>query len=260
MRATISLAGSSSFLALSIVVSAAQSGPPPPVFEMRELASASTMRLELRDGADWSRLNVAKLLLRTSSGQRALAPQGLPAGRLISVAAPRGCYMLAVDVGPESEKGHADSWRRVDRCTKTIVCSWSASADPAASEAPAATTAAIAERYAVADAMTAKTSSRIEIRPLQSPTLLRPAYDLPVRLYLNGEAQAAQVVVAIGPRGQEVRATSGPQGIASIRIDSEGRWRLVYRQTDEGAERVAELVFRVESASFWAAADLRGQR
>jgi hypothetical protein len=143
----------------------------------------------------------------------------------VSVSAP-GCSLLQVDLGPPSSRGFSDSWQRVTRCSKIATCRPNADR---------------ADRHRAGALLTAKTGSRIEIRPLLNPLELVPGSDLPVRLYFEGESVKEVAVRADSPDGARVEAASDRVGIAFLRIPTSGRWTV--RFAHRGA--IAELIFDV---------------
>lgn len=198
--------------------------------------------------SSWREANVARLVVRRAGAQRSLTEEQLaPSADLELKMADEACTMVLVDVGPATSKGFADSWRRVSRCTKIFECNDRGDA-----------AAQLARRRATSF-MTGKVGSRVEIRPLLSPALVRPGGDFPLRLYADGKARPAALVEAHGSRGETVSAVTDPVGIATLRIPSSGRWTVLYRHGEGDSEIVAELIFDVPDESFWtdAEGDLR---
>lgn len=195
--------------------------------------------------SSWRDANVSKVAIRSAGAQRRLTEEQLtPSADLELSVAEEGCYVVLIDVGPASSKGFADSWRRVSRCTKIVECSARGDA-----------TAQLTARRSATSFTTAKVGSRVEIRPLLSPTLVRPGGDFPLRLYAEGKARQGARVEAHGPEGQTVNAVTDPVGIATLRIPSSGRWNVFYRHRQDGSEVIAELIFDVLPQSFWATAE-----
>lgn len=103
--------------------------------------------------------------------------------------------------------------------------------------------------YTVGDAASAipSTVSRFgdeaELRPLVSPERVVPGSDLPVMAYLGGERALGVPVYAFGPQGQRLRALTGASGVADLRIDGHGLWRVRVAALREGVQMVAELEF-----------------
>jgi hypothetical protein len=177
----------------------------------------------------WREANIARLQVRIPRGAGRLDHGLLPAGRELDFAvdAP-GCSMVQVDVGPASARGASDAWQRVTHCTKFVLCA--DTGDPAVD---------LRARRAAGQLLTAKSGSRIEIRPLFNPAALIAGAAFPVRLYAGGRAVAGGGVEAIGAEGGRVSAVADAHGIAVLTIPQPGAWRL--RFSHQG--RVAELVF-----------------
>ena len=194
-----------------------------------EQLSERRLRLTLPTdlGESWREVNVGRLQVRTADRQRSLDRRQLSSSATldVSVGSP-GCSLLQVDVGPPPTRGYSDSWQRVTRCSKIATCR--SNAGPA-------------DRRRAGTLLTAKTGSRIEIRPLFNPLELLPGSDLPVRLYFQGESIREAVVQADGPNGVSTQATSDRVGIAFLRIPESGLWTLRFAHRDA----VAELVFDV---------------
>ena len=195
------------------------------VEQLTERRLRLTLPAELGDS--WREVNVGRLRMRTTARQSSLDRRRLPSSAAldVSVGTP-GCSLLQVDLGPPSSRGYSDSWQRVTRCSKIATCRSNASR---------------ADRHRAGALLTAKTGSRIEIRPLFNPLELVPGSDLPVRLYFGGESVQA-VVSGQGPDGEQVQAASDRVGIAFLRIPRPGRWTV--RFAHQGA--VAELIFTVQ--------------
>ena len=208
-------------------------------------------------GTSWQDVHVGRVVVRSPQGQRQLESSVLrKSAHLDLVQEEPGCVMVQVDVGPPEAKGFADSWRRINRCSKLFVCQ--------PTDEPKAD---IASRYGSSAMMTSKSGSRIEIRPLLSPMLLRPGNSFPVRLYFDGGAAQDAIVQAIGPDEQVVQARSDSVGIATLEIPSAGEWTVRFQQNaasvvpakarkpgkDPGQEFIAELIFDVQPLDFWTA-------
>jgi len=101
---------------------------------------------------------------------------------------------------------------------------------------------------------TSKAGLDVEIRPLVDPTAMRAAGDVPVRVYLDGEARGGVRLAATHESsGRVVELTSNPSGTAVLRVDGPGVWRIEVRisrrlEGDAEAEwevRTGALVFEV---------------
>ncbi|MCP4203875.1 MAG: DUF4198 domain-containing protein [bacterium] len=198
-----------------------------------ERLQGGTHRLSLPAelGESWREINVGRLQVRSASGQKAVDPERLPATGHLNLSLSRtGCSVVQVDVGPAATAGRSDSWQRVTRCTKIAAC-------PEGGRAGAGA----AMRQRAGALLTAKTGSRIEIRPLFNPLALEPGSDLPVRLYYQGEAVRGGVISGRGPDGVEIQATADGVGIATLTIPAAGGWTLRFGH----AGAVAELIFDV---------------
>jgi hypothetical protein len=213
----------------------------------------SVVRLELDAGLgdSWREVNVGRVVVRSGSGQRRVPAGSLPAGRVLELTAPAGqCSLVLADLGPASERGLPDSWSRVTRAAQVVSC-------PAAGSP-----GAFGARVAAAGLLTAKTGSRIEIRPLVNPATVRPGSDLPVRLYFEGDAAAGVRVSAVGPDGLRRDAFSDAAGIAVLRIPAAGRWTLeLHRRSaplapaagsrGPAGPAMATFTFEVPPEAFW---------
>lgn len=175
-------------------------------------------------GDAWNDVAVNRLVARSSERQRTLPAAA--DGRELRLDLDAGCSLVLVDVG-----AHA---------SKIVYC------HPAANPRQA-----LDERLAVAGLTTTKTGSRIEIRPLRSPTLLAPGTDLPVIVYLESAAQAGVEVEAVGPDGRRQSAVTDDVGAAHFAITASGPWTVRYRARLDGAEHVAELQFDVPPRELW---------
>jgi Domain of unknown function (DUF4198) len=175
-------------------------------------------------GSSWRALNVGRLQVRTAGGSGSLDQPDLPAARDLELTlGTPGCSLLVVDVGPQPATGDpSPAWQRVTHCWKVVVCDGEGGGDSGV-------------------VLTAKTGSRIEIRPLFNPARLLAGADLPVRLYFDGEAVEGGEVEALGPGAVRTTARGDRFGIAVLRISRSGRWRLVFPH--QGA--TAELIFDV---------------
>lgn len=203
-------------------------------------------------GASWNDVHVARLLVRTANRQQRLAGrgEGHGEGRAEPVVwHPSGeeCSILVADLAPAIEREQADAWRRLTHATKRLVC-------PEAPEAPKDLATWLAMRRRVGALATAKSGSRIEVRPLLNPASLRPGRDLPVRIYRDGVSQIGVEVRAEGPSGHTVSARTDASGIATLRISSPGWWRVRYRTTLDDRASQATFAFDVVSNETWDAA------
>jgi hypothetical protein len=217
--------------AIALLLLILPSVAPPGAAESVRVEQLSEHRLRLtlpaELGSAWSEVNIGRLRVRTANRQSALDRRRLSSSAALDVSVDaRGCSLLQIDVGPPASRGYSDSWQRVTRCSKIATCGSSADR---------------ADRRRAGALLTAKTGSRIEIRPLFNPLELVPGSDLPVRLYFGGES-VQTVVTGVGPDGAHVQADSDRVGIAFLRIPRSGRWTL--RFAHQGA--VAELIFDVQ--------------
>jgi hypothetical protein len=183
-------------------------------------------------GPSWQGVHVARLLVRIPGGAGTLDHEPLPVSRELEfeVASP-GCSLVEVDLGPAEAATASDAWQRVTHCSKVVVC---ADTGDTATDRRA--------RLAAGEMLTAKSGSRIEIRPLFNPAVLVPGSALPVRLYSLGRAVAGGVVEAVDGAGERVAATADRQGIAVLNLPHSGAWRLHFAH----GGREAELAFDVQ--------------
>lgn len=78
---------------------------------------------------------------------------------------------------------------------------------------------------------TSKAGLQVEIRPLMDPTRMQPGGDIPMRVYLEGDAAAGGTVHATHmPTGRTQRVKADAKGIAPLRIDAAGEWRLEFHE------------------------------
>jgi hypothetical protein len=213
----------------------------------------AVVRVELDAGLgdSWREVNVGRVVVRSGGDQRRVPASALPAGRVLELYAPAGeCSLVLADLGPAAERGRPDSWSRVTRAAKIVTCP------------DASTSEAFRARVRATGLLTAKTGSRIEIRPLANPATVRPGSDLPVRLYFEGAAAAGARVTAAGPDGLRRDAFADAAGIAVLRIPAAGLWTLeLHRRSaplaphsgDSGpaGPSVATLTFEVPPEAFW---------
>ena len=190
-------------------------------------------------GLGWRQINVGRAVLRSERGQHRLRTELFSSASELDVSLPaEGCALLTLDVGPPAARGHPDSWRRVTQCSKVIRCTGRAAST-------------LEARRGSGALLTAKTGSRVELRPLVNPTLARPGSDLPVIVYAEGLPQQAAPVVAHGPDETVIRATTDRVGAAVIRLTHAGLWRLVYQHGTGRSTRTAELIFAVSGDELW---------
>lgn len=209
-------------------------GRPAPGAELRlERLTRQGYRLTLpRElGPSWQGVHVARLLVRIPGGAGSLARPPLPATSELEfeVTSP-GCSLVQVDLGPSAAAAAPDAWQQVTHCSKVVVC---ADTGDGATDRRA--------RLAAGEMLTAKSGSRIEIRPLFNPAVLVPGSALPVRLYSQGRAISGGVIEAFDAAGARQAATADRQGIAVLTLQHSGAWRLQF--THDGRE--AELAFDV---------------
>lgn len=85
-----------------------------------------------------------------------------------------------------------------------------------------------------------------ELRPLVPPERVVPGSDLPVMAYLGGQRARGVKVYAFGPKGQVLEAVTGNAGVADLRIDALGKWKVRVAGDVSGTQMVAELEFSNE--------------
>ena len=195
---------------------------------LHERSSERQLRLRLPPelGETWSEASIGRLQVRTARKQVALDGERLPKSRSLEVTLEgKSCSLVQVDLGAPSAGERSDAWQLATRCTKIVACARTSRRSRQRSSA----------------VVTAKTGSRIEIRPLLNPAVLVPGSDLPVRLYFEGESVPAGRVEAVAGSGARQAAISDRVGIAFLRIPVAGDWtvRFSHRGT------TAELVFDV---------------
>lgn len=221
------------------------------VFSKTSRGDSELLRLTLSPelGASWQEINVGRVVVRTGGGQRQLEAARLGRSPQLEVAAPAaGCFMIQVEVGPPTARGAIDAWRRTTHCLKILDCR---TAPDGSAVSAAEIETALEARHRASSLATAKVGSRIEIRPLLNPTLLRPGSALPLRLYFDGSASRGAVVEALGPGGERLAAETDAVGITSLELPVAGLWTLRYRDTDGGEDYLAELIFEVAPEAFW---------
>lgn len=234
------------FLALALVAMPLRAAGPVELLPAKN-GSPGTVYLQLDPdfAPSWRQVNAGRLVLRTPGLQRRLKAAA-DGERLAVEVGEDGCALLLIDLGPAYLKGRPDAWRQVTRATKILTCS---TAGGAAEQ--------LAARRAAGAMVTAKTGSRIELRPLANPALLRAGADLPLIAYLEGAAQAGVEVVAIAPDGSRRYRRTDAVGAAVVAIDLSGRWTIEYRQPRRrGEDLAASLVFDVPPPAFWQALGL----
>lgn len=85
---------------------------------------------------------------------------------------------------------------------------------------------------------TSKAGLLAEIRPLMDPTRMVPGGDIPVRVYVEGESVSGGVVYATHmATGRTQRVKADAKGIAGLRIDAAGEWRLECHVLRMGKEK-----------------------
>ncbi len=239
-----------SLLLTCLGATAAHAGSPVSLTVKGDAGNRLTLAPDFVLGTNWHALHVARVAVRTPGGQRRIE---IDQSNLLAdgprVAIGPGCSLVIVDLGPQLTTRTPNDWRHVTHATKIIRCT----DDIRAQDDPAR---ALAERARAGAVATAKVGSRIEIQPLFSPTTTRVGGDLPVRVFLDGEAQADATVIAEGPNGQQHQARSDQVGAAVFTIDTPGTWSLSFRaQRDGEPERVATLVFDIAPTSLWTRAE-----
>jgi len=84
-----------------------------------------------------------------------------------------------------------------------------------------------------------KTGQAVEIRPLGDPTSLRIPSDLPLRIYLppgHDDVEMVGIVATHLPSQESQSVRTGPGGIARIRLDRPGPWRIEAHHARWGAQ------------------------
>lgn len=191
------------------------------------------LTLRLPNGESWSAVNVGRFIVREQGVQRSIEPPIAATRDTMSLAFDKAGYALvALDVGPSSEKDQRDSWRRTTHCTKLFV-RITGEGEKSAGQNPG---------------LTAKVGSRIELLPLMDPTQLAPGADLPVRAYFDGDKAVGGEVTALAPDGTSSAATTDSVGATHFKIDRAGRWTIRFAHMLEGTPYVAELVFDVNES------------
>lgn len=103
---------------------------------------------------------------------------------------------------------------------------------------------------------TSKAGLAAEIRPLMDPSALGVGSDLPIRIYIDGDAVAAARVSATHEAtGTIINAATDSKGIATVRIDHAGKWTIRFHTiTELTAEKDPHPVWRATSGSLTFAA------
>ncbi len=199
-------------------------------------------------GDSWDDVHTARLLVRTAGHQQRLQVEDASEGGAVAWRTNAdSCALLVADLGPKSDRARPDGWRRLTHASKQLLCP----GEPIASDALPAW---LTMRRRAGALTTAKTGSRVEIRPLFNLATLRAGRDLAVRIYRDGEAHAGATVHAEGPGGQKRTAQADGAGIAILRIASAGAWRIRYRTTLDGRATQATVAFEVVADAIWDAA------
>lgn len=201
-----------------------------------------TLRLDPELAASWKTVNVGRLVMQTPARQRRLdlGPLAKSGDLVVDLAETKSeCVLVLAELGPADAKGRADAWRRVTHASKHLVC-------PAGDGREA-----LLARRRAGSVATAKTGSRVEVRPLLNPATVRPGKDIAVRVYFEGAPRTDAEVTASGPGGAELRAVTGPTGVAVLRISASGAWTVRYRARHGDETYEASLAFDVLPDAAW---------
>ncbi|MCC7291955.1 MAG: DUF4198 domain-containing protein [Phycisphaerales bacterium] len=191
------------------------------------------LTLRLPNGESWSAVNVGRFIVREQGLQRSVEPPIAATRDTLSLSFDKAGYALvALDVGPASEKDRRDSWRRTTHCTKLFV-HITGEGEKNSGQNPG---------------LTAKVGSRIELLPLMDPTQLAPGADLPVRAYFDGDKVVGGEVTALAPDGTSSTVVTDSVGATHFRMGSAGRWTIRFTHVSEGETYVAEMLFDVNES------------
>ncbi len=205
-------------------------------------ASEAARRLVLSDQLSpaWQQARVDWLVVRSLGGQRSLPGKKLRQGQPIDFQLEeQGCVLVLADLVPAAIPA---SPARPSRSIKIVSCRFGKSAVDV-----------LAARRQAAAVLTSKVGSRIELRPLFNPALLRVGSDLPVRAYFQGSSVSGARLVAQSEDGSKHLATTDSVGIAALALDRPGRWTLRFEHLNSAVAEpsVAELVFEVLDDAAW---------
>lgn len=191
------------------------------------------LTLRLPNGESWSAVNVGRFIVREQGLQRSIdAPIAATRDTMSLTFDQPGYALVALDVGPSSEKDRRDSWRRTTHCTKLFV-RITGEGEKNAGRNPG---------------LTAKVGSRIELLPLMDPTQLAPGADLPVRAYFDGDKVVGGEVTAFAPDGTSSTARTDSVGATHFKLESAGRWTIRFTHVSDGVTYVAEMLFDVNNS------------
>ena len=200
------------------------------------------LSLEASLAPSWKDVNIGRLVVQTPGRQRRLDLAPLSKSRHLEAdlaEARTECVLLIAELGPADTKGYSGSWQRITRVSKLMVCP------------PGRDPDALAARRRAGAALTAKSGSRIEVRPLFNPATVRVGRDLAVALYQGGEPQSDAKVIAQGPGGRLLRGRTDTAGVAVIRIPASGTWTVSYSVDRGDASHRASFSFDVLPETVW---------
>lgn len=96
---------------------------------------------------------------------------------------------------------------------------------------------------AATDVAVSKSGLATEIRALMDPTALLLPSDMAVRVYADGSAVAGATVIAThAASGEERRTTADDKGIAPVRLDRTGVWRVEFHHAAPSRDGGADWV------------------
>lgn len=197
----------------------------------------------------WQRALVDWMTVRSAVGQRSIAAKELSEDLPIEFELlEQGCVLLLLDLAPSAA---AKSEGPLSRSSKLISCRFT---EPGADS--------IAARRQVSKVLTSKVGSRLELRPLLNPAVLKVGSDLPLRAYFEGSSAGDAELLVVAPDGSDQRVSTDSVGIAAVPLDQPGRWRVSFERRAAGASApsLAELVFEVLTEADWQRLTTEGSR
>lgn len=227
---------------------------------------SATLRLESH-GAEgvreiaWGEAGVEWVFVRDSHSQRNHAGAPIEAdGRTLRVSPTRaGVTMVGVDLARRVEVMGVEAFGRLmERAGKGLeeMQTGPGKAPPRDQEAPArdaeaplrvlrveSACALVRVGGAATDVAVSKSGLATEIRALMDPTALLLPSDMAVRVYADGSGVPGATVIAThAASGEERRTRADDKGIAPVRLDRAGVWRVEFhhaaRSRDDGADWV----------------------